>query len=174
MSDAFYGDAVPVHQVLWAGKDGRLPGEPGCDPHAEHRQDLGGNAAACLAASQRSLGTHSGERIPYTVFFEFPGSTVEDAVNSLRIAGHLAAAEQIKGARGWWMVRAAAFRDLGVDPHAWYNRGSTSPLSSAARPLAGSPATCPAGAARSRSPDRFAACGSGECVHGCYEAGAAS
>lgn len=122
VSEEFYEGTVPVHQVLWADRAGRLPGEPGCDPHAEHSQDPRGNAAAYLAASQRSLAVPGGERAPYTVFFEFPGSTAEDAVRSLRLAGHLAAAEPIKGAkrRGWWTVQAAAPRDPSADPHAWY------------------------------------------------------
>jgi hypothetical protein len=120
-SEAFHGKAVPVHQVLWADEDGRLPGEPGCDRYTELVQDPAGNAAAVLAESQRpDPGEVGRKRISYTLFFEFPASTVEDAVNSLRIAGHLAAAERIKGARNWWEVQAAAPRPWGVDGSAWY------------------------------------------------------
>lgn len=120
-SEAFHGRAVPVHQVLWADDDGRLPGEPGCDFYTELAQDPAGTAAAVLAGSQRP-GPRGADReqISYTLFFEFPASTVEDAVNSLRIAGHLAAAERIKGARGWWEVQAAAPRPRDADGSSWY------------------------------------------------------
>ena len=42
VSNRYYGKAVPVRQVVWPDRDGRFPGEPGCDPGMAAVQDISG------------------------------------------------------------------------------------------------------------------------------------
>lgn len=37
---AYYRSPVPVRQVIWPGRDGRFPGEPGADPAVTAAQDI--------------------------------------------------------------------------------------------------------------------------------------